>query len=77
MKTSLRLEGWTDFRKIKVKVRNTVTLAIIQEEGDSSLVHDAVNRDRINTFERDIGTRAKKCFVRRVPSWSPQGWQSG
>lgn len=77
LKTSLRLEGWTDFRTIKVKARNTVTLAIMQEEDDSSLVHDGVSRDRIDTFEIDFGTRTKMGFVRRVPSWLPFGWQSG
>lgn len=77
MKKSLRLEGWADFRKIRVKVRKPVIFAIMEEENDSSLVHEAVRRDRIDTFEIYFKARTNKHFVRRVPSWSSFGWQSG
>lgn len=38
----------------------------MQEEDDRSLVHNAVSRHRIDTFEIDTATRTKKHFVRRV-----------
>lgn len=76
-KKSLRLEGWTDFRKIRVKVRKPAILKFMQEEDDSSLAHKAVSRDRTDTLEIYFGTRTNKHFVRRVPSWLPFGWQNG
>lgn len=48
----------------------------MQKDG-SSLVHDAVSRDRIDRFEIYFRSRISKCFVTRVPSLLPCGWQSG
>lgn len=72
LKRSVSWDGWTDTRKVRLKVRKPVNTC----NHGSSLVHDAVSRDKIKTFEIYFGSRINKCFIRRFPSLLPFEWQS-